>query len=81
MSKVDNIVLEHLRAIRADVGTLREDMGEVKQRLTNLEVGQAAIRRDIASLYEMSAQTNARLDRLDGRVTRIERRLDLTEVS
>lgn len=31
-----NLVLEHLRAIRGDVGTLREDMREVKVRLNDL---------------------------------------------
>lgn len=80
MAEIESIILEHLRAIRSDVARLREDMGEVKQRLTALELGQAAIRRDLAALAEADAHINARLDRLDGRVTRIETRLELHEI-
>ena len=61
----DNIVLEHLRHIRAAVDGLRDDMREVKGRLGILE-----------SQY---ANLSNRLDRLDGRVERIERRLNLTD--
>lgn len=59
-----NIVLEHLRHIRSTVDGLRDDMREVKGRLGILE-----------SQY---ANLPNRLDRLDARVERIERRLDLT---
>ena len=34
---VENLILEHLRAIRADVGQIKEDMSTVKQRLTSVE--------------------------------------------
>ena len=34
----NNLILEHLRGIRADLGDVREDVREVKQRLTSLEV-------------------------------------------
>ena len=33
---VENLILEHLRAIRADVAAVREDVREIKQRLTSL---------------------------------------------
>jgi predicted nucleic acid-binding Zn-ribbon protein len=61
----DNIVLEHLRHMRAAVDGLRDDMREVKSRLGILE-----------SQY---ANISIRLDRLDGRIERIERRLNLTD--
>lgn len=61
----ENLVLEHLRAIRSSVERLTDDMQEVKQRLGILEHQYASI--------------STRLDRLDDRVLRIEKRLDLVE--
>ncbi|MCB1511737.1 MAG: hypothetical protein KDJ36_12615 [Hyphomicrobiaceae bacterium] len=63
--ETDNIVLEHLRAIRATVDRTAEDMQEVKSRLGILE--------------HQYASLSSRLDRLDERVFRIEKRLSLVE--
>jgi predicted nuclease with TOPRIM domain len=65
MAETDNLVLEHLRHIRGAVDGLREDMREVKGRLGILET--------------QYVNLSLRLDRLDGRVERIEKRLDLAE--
>ena len=65
MTETESIVLEHLRHIRGAVDGLRDDMREVKGRLGILE-----------SQY---ANLSNRMDRLDGRVERIERRLNLTD--
>jgi predicted nuclease with TOPRIM domain len=65
MADSDNIVLEHLRHIRSAVDDLREDMREVKGRLGILE-----------SQY---ANLSNRLDRVDGRIERIEQRLSLAD--
>jgi predicted nuclease with TOPRIM domain len=65
MADGDNIVLEHLRHSRSVVDGLRDDMREVKGRLGILE-----------SQY---ASLSNRLDRLDGRVERIEQRLNLAD--
>ena len=65
MTETESIVLEHLRHIRGAVDGLRDDMREVKGRLGILE-----------SQY---ANFSNRMDRLDGRVERIERRLNLTD--
>jgi predicted nucleic acid-binding Zn-ribbon protein len=61
----DNLVLEHLRAIRATVDRLADDTVEIKGRLGLLE--------------QQYANISTRLDRLDDRVHRIEKRLDLVE--
>ncbi len=61
----DNLILEHLRAIRASVDRLSEDMQEVKKRLGILE--------------HQYASLSTRLDRVDERISRIEKRLDLVE--
>jgi predicted nuclease with TOPRIM domain len=68
----NNIVLEHLRVIRADVSDVREDMREVKQRLTSLGVSAANLHGDFAG-------QSTRIDRLESRLERIENRLDLRD--
>ncbi|MFK0329637.1 hypothetical protein ACIQUB_00775 [Rhizobium sp. NPDC090275] len=61
----DNLILEHLRAIRGTVERLSDDILVIKQRLGSLEHQYATI--------------STRLDRLDERVLRMERSLDLVE--
>jgi predicted nucleic acid-binding Zn-ribbon protein len=58
----DSLILEHLRAIRATQDRQSEDLREIKECLGVLE-----------SQY---ASLSNRLDRLDERVSRIEKRLD-----
>jgi predicted nucleic acid-binding Zn-ribbon protein len=48
---IDNLILEHLRAMRSDITALRDDTREVKSRLTSLETAVSAMRREIADLY------------------------------
>jgi predicted nucleic acid-binding Zn-ribbon protein len=43
-----NLLLEHLKAIRGDLGELRDDMSDVKYRLSSLEQQTAGLRADIA---------------------------------
>lgn len=62
----DSLILEHLRAIRETQDRHTEDLREIKQRLGFLENQYASI--------------STRLDRMDDRVGRIEKRLELVEV-
>jgi hypothetical protein len=68
-----NVMLEHLRRIRDDIGLMKEDLHDVKTRVSALEVhaGQTTI---------LLGNLNQRMDRSDERLGRIERRLDLVEV-
>jgi hypothetical protein len=67
-----NLVLEHLRRIRASQERMELDMGEMKSRSSALEqtTGQIMI---------LLGTMNQRMDRFDERLSRIERRLDLIE--
>jgi predicted nucleic acid-binding Zn-ribbon protein len=65
MTEVENLILDHLCHMRSAIDGVREDMREVKTRLGILE--------------NQYASMSSRLDRLDARVERIERRLDLAE--
>ena len=66
MTEAESIVIEHLPYMRSAVDGVRDDLREIKGRLGTLE-----------SQY---ANISNRMDRLDGRVERIERRLNLAEV-
>ncbi|MEM7746542.1 MAG: hypothetical protein AAF409_22880 [Pseudomonadota bacterium] len=61
----DNVVLEHLRAIRTILDRHTDELIEIKQRLGLLEQGYANL--------------SNRVDRMDDRLTRIEKRLELVE--
>jgi predicted nuclease with TOPRIM domain len=76
---IENLLLEPLRAISADIGGIKEDVREIKQRLTSLENAVAGLRRDNANLYGDVIDQQTRYDRLVERVERIERRLDLAD--
>lgn len=79
MAEIENLLLEHLRALRADVSLIREDMRDMRLRLTSLEQGQATIIRQTGALIETDARLQVGLDRLADRVERIEHRLDIVE--
>jgi predicted nucleic acid-binding Zn-ribbon protein len=61
----DNLVLEHLREIRATLDRHTDDLLEIKGRLGLLEQQYASISR--------------RVDSIDARLDRVEKRLDLVE--
>ena len=69
---VENLILEHLRHIRGRVDQMAEDLGTVKLRLSSLES-------QVAGLHGDNAVAHQRMDQIDHRLERIERRLDLHE--
>ena len=62
----DNLILSLLRAIRGDIGQMKGDVIEIKERLGFLEGSYASLSR--------------RVDRLGGDVERIKVRLDIVDV-
>ena len=70
--EIANLILEHLRAIRAKQDDMAVDISELKQRMGLLE-GQ------VAHLFGQYAILSNRIDRIDTRLERIERRLDLVD--
>ena len=61
----DNLILELLRAIRGDIADLKTGQIEIKERLGIQEAQYASLSR--------------RVDRMDLRLDRIERRLDIAD--
>jgi hypothetical protein len=72
----DNLVLELLRAIRADMAEMRTEQREQRGRLGAIERALAHIERDGA---EHRAELGGRFDRILDRLDRIERRLGLVD--
>ena len=77
--KVDGLALGQLRAIRAHVVSIKDDVREVKHRSTSLEGAVSGLKRDQAAGYADAADQHARYDRLAERLERVERRLDLRD--
>ncbi len=75
----DDMVMPMLRQIQAGVGQIGADMQDVKQRLTSLELGFARLTQEVGRLHEDFANQSARIVRIDQRLDRIERRLDLAD--
>jgi septal ring factor EnvC (AmiA/AmiB activator) len=77
MAETASLMTEILRSIQANVAALRNDQKEVIVRLGRIEVALASQRRDIAHGDEGLAEQSVRLDRINERIERIERRLEL----
>ncbi|MBN9510154.1 MAG: hypothetical protein J0I21_13700 [Alphaproteobacteria bacterium] len=70
----DSLALEHLRHIRGSVDALRDDVREIKRRMTAVEV-------QLANVHSDFAGQSGRIDRIEDRLERIERRLDIAPVA
>lgn len=74
---VENLILEHLRSLRAGQDRLENEMRGVAARLTSLEASAAAGRRDSAHNYEEVIRQQSSIDQIKARIDRIERRLEI----
>ena len=71
---VENLVPTYLRRIDEKVDRLIGDVQDLKHRVTSLEL-------QVSHLHADFAGQSARIERIDGRLDRIERRLELTRAS
>lgn len=69
---IAHLMLEHLKHIRSKVDVLALDIADVKSRMTGVEI-------QLGQLSTQYAGQSARLDRVEERLGRIERRFDLVE--
>ena len=76
---VENLVLQHLRAIRADMADMRQTLDEHTNRFALIDATLIGMKRDIVNLAETDANLSARLDRIGQDITRIKRRLELAD--
>ncbi len=71
-AEIESLVLEHLRAIRADVA-------DIKDRLAQVELNLSAIGQQVGALTTAVYSGRSDVDSLRRRVERIERRLELSD--
>jgi uncharacterized protein involved in exopolysaccharide biosynthesis len=70
--KVENLILEHLRAIRADMNRMADQMATLRAEMT-------ATRQQVAGIVTLQEHDHTDIAALKARLERIERRLDLVE--
>jgi ribosomal silencing factor RsfS len=75
---IDNIIIEHLKAIRAEIADVKNDTADIKQRLHSIDTSVIDLRRNDVHIYEDSARQQISLDKLLERIKRIEKRLELS---
>lgn len=72
-------MLIFLRRIDGKIDGLSQDVRELKDRTSAVELGLTGIRRDIAALAETDVRLQVSMDRMRDDVSRIQRRLDIFE--
>ena len=72
-----NLIIEHLKAIRADIGSIKADTREIKERLRSHDSSITGLRRADVHLFEDQTRQQVYLDALARRIDRIESRLEL----
>ncbi len=75
MTEVTNeLMYEVLKKLQVDMSQVKDGLGEVRQEIVALRLAQLAMNTDIHNIYGVLA-------RQDGRLDRIERRLELHELA
>ncbi len=75
----ENLILVYLRRIDTKVDLLADDVRDLKGRVSAVENGLIAVRRDLVLLAEADARQQVAIDRLGARVDRVDTRLDLRD--
>ena len=78
MDDSTNLVLEHLKRFQAGQDRIERELKEIKGRMSQVEIGIASIRGDLAHMSGDQARQTVTVDTLAERIDRIERRLELT---
>ena len=74
----DNLVIEHLRAIRTEIAAVKSDTADTRQRVISIETSIVDMRRNVVHVFEDFAHQQLTMDKLLDRVQRIEKRLELS---
>ena len=78
-NNIENLILEHLRALRGGQDRIEHELREVQSRLSSLEAAVIGVRRDAVYTQEDVARQQLSIDHLKERIQRIERRLELRD--
>ena len=76
---MSDLVIEYLRQFREGQLRMESKLDDLTQRVSALEVGQALVVSHIGHLESNTAAMQAGMDKINGRIDRIERRLALRD--
>ncbi|WP_058557240.1 hypothetical protein [Thiohalocapsa sp. ML1] len=77
---VQNLILEHLRGLRAGQDSIVREIRELQSRVvSSLEAAVLGTKRDLVFTQEDVARQQVTLDSIKDRLSRVERRLDLVD--
>ncbi|PJK13304.1 hypothetical protein CO613_10250 [Lysobacteraceae bacterium NML07-0707] len=77
MSNVENLVPRMLSLIREDLKKMTDSLDTLTHRVGRLETAIAAGRRDVVMAEEANAEQSVRIDKIESRIAKIERRLEI----
>jgi chromosome segregation ATPase len=73
----DNLIIEHLKAIRTEIASVKADTTDTRQRIGSIETSLLDMRRNVVHVFEDIAHQQLTMDKMLDRAQRIEKRLDL----
>jgi hypothetical protein len=76
---VENLILEHLRGLRAGQASIVHEIRELQSRVSSLKAAVLGTKRDLVFTQEDVARQQVSIDTIKERLTRVERRLDLVD--
>jgi chromosome segregation ATPase len=71
----ENLILEHLKGLRNELKEFRQ---ETREELQTIKLRLNSVERGFAGTHDDNVTVQLRLDRVDNRIDRIEKRLELT---
>ena len=74
---IENLLLEHMKRMQAEMAAIRHDTAEIKNRMGSVETGIARISQNEAANYAEIIENRHMFDRLSERVERLEKRLEI----
>ncbi|MEE9159947.1 MAG: hypothetical protein V3U60_16370 [Gammaproteobacteria bacterium] len=78
-AETTDLVLEQLRAIRVDLGDIKNVLGEHTRRFNRLEAALNTQRHDSANLHQEQSDVQMQINRIEEDLNRVKRRLELTD--
>ena len=75
---IDNLILEHLKALRLELAEVKADTSDMKSRLRGIDASLIDLRRNDLHGFEEVARQQVSIDQIVERLQRIEKRLELT---
>jgi septal ring factor EnvC (AmiA/AmiB activator) len=77
--EIDNLTLEYLRAMRGDIGAIKETLADHSHQFTVVRKQIHALEGQIHTLHGETLRFDERFDRIELRLEKIEKRLGLVE--